>query len=193
MKKAISIALLCVAPVGLAMAADDVEQRSEQSRAVIQQFAKQLQGELGKAMKSGGPTKAIAVCQQAAPSIARAESDKHGWTVGRTSLKLRNQNNAPDAWEAVVLQQFEERAAKGESPNGMSHSEVISQDGRKVFRFMSAIGMPSMEQAPCLMCHGETIKPEVIAKLDALYPEDKARGYRPGMIRGAFTITQPME
>lgn len=193
MKKTIGITLLCIAPFGLSVANDDTQQRVDNSKAVIQQFAQQLQGELGKAMKAGGPTKAIVVCQQAAPAIAKAESDKHGWTVARTSLKVRNPNNAPDTWEAAVLKQFEERAAKGESPMGMAHSEVVSQEGRQVFRFMSAIGMPSLEQAPCLMCHGETIKPEVVAKLDALYPEDKARGYRPGMIRGAFTITQPME
>lgn len=191
MKKLISIALLCSAPVGLLMASD-ADKRAQDSKAVIQQFAQQLQGELGKAMKAGGPVKAIEACNQAAPAIAQAESKKHGWEVGRTSLKLRNQNNAPDAWETQVLKQFEERAAKGESPMGMSHFEVVQQDGREVFRFMSAIGMPSMEQAPCLMCHGTEIKPEVAAKLDALYPEDKARGYTAGMIRGAFTITQPM-
>ncbi|MBE0509119.1 MAG: DUF3365 domain-containing protein [Gammaproteobacteria bacterium] len=193
MKKLISVALLCTAPVSLLMANEaDVQKRVEDSRAVIQQFAQQLQGELGKAMKAGGPVAAIEVCQSAAPAIAEAESRKHGWTVGRTTTKLRNTNNAPDEWELATLQKFEERIAKGESPMGMGHFEVVSQNGREVFRFMSAIGMPSLEQAPCLHCHGENIDTKITAKLDSLYPTDNARGYRPGMLRGAFTITQPM-
>jgi hypothetical protein len=177
----------------MADAGNDTQERIQQSKEVIQQFAQQLQGELGKAMKAGGPTQAIEVCQLAAPAIAKAESDKHGWVVGRTSLKTRNPDNAPDDWERAVLMQFEERVAKGEAPMGMTHSEIVTQNDRQVFRFMSAIGMPPLDQAPCLRCHGENIDANVAAKLDALYPEDKARDYRPGMVRGAFTITQPMD
>ena len=128
-----------------------------------------------------------------APAIAQEQSEKHGWEVGRTSLKTRNPNNAPDAWEAAVLKQFEERAASGESPAEMAHFEVVEENGAKAFRFMKAIGMPPLDKAPCLKCHGENIDPAISAKLDELYPEDQARGYKPGMIRGAFTITQPME
>ena len=44
----------------------------------------------------------------------------------------------------------------------------------------------------CLVCHGTQIAPQVLEKLDALYPRDEARGFSAGDIRGAFTITQPM-
>jgi hypothetical protein len=30
--------------------------------------------------------------------------------------------------------------------------------------------------------------PEIVSKLDELYPEDKARGFQVGDIRGAFSI-----
>jgi hypothetical protein len=56
-------------------------------------------------------------------------------------------------------------------------------------RYMKAI--PTAAK-PCLACHGAKISPEVAAKLDDIYPEDKARGYGAGDIRGAFTIRQPM-
>ncbi len=194
MKKVISIALMCTLPIGIASAAqDDLKQRAAESKAVTKQFMGKLKGELVSAMKSGGPVKAIEVCNTVAPAIAKAQSDKHGWEVGRTSLKTRNPNNAPDEWEKAVLMKFEERAAAGEKPAKMSHFEVVEQDGKKVFRFMKAIGMPPLNKAPCLKCHGENIEPAVAAKLDELYPNDQARGYKPGMIRGAFTITQPME
>jgi hypothetical protein len=36
------------------------------------------------------------------------------------------------------------------------------------------------------------LKPEVVEKLDKYYPDDKARGFQVGDLRGAFTIRQPM-
>lgn len=193
MRNMFTIALLCAAPVSLAMAEQtDMQKRAAESKAVVKEFMGELQGELGKAMKAGGPIKAIEVCNKVAPSIAQSQSEKHGWKVGRTSLKLRNPNNAPDEWETTVLRKFEERAAAGESPAEMAHFEVVEQNGAKAFRFMKAIGMPPVDKAPCLKCHGENIDANLAAKLDELYPNDQARGYNPGMIRGAFTITQPM-
>lgn len=193
MKKMITVALLCAAPVSMLLAEqDDLQKRAADSKAVVQQFFGKLKGELESAMKAGGPLNAIEVCQKVAPSIAQAESERTGWKVGRTSLKTRNPANAPDAWETAVLKKFEERAAAGESPNEMAYFEVVEQDGKKAFRFMKAIGMPPLEQMPCLKCHGENIDPKVAAKLDELYPNDKARGYKVGDIRGAFTIRQPM-
>src|SRR5690606_42146159 len=36
-----------------------------------------------------------------------------GWLVRRTSLKVRNPGNAPDAFEERILRNFEERFAEG--------------------------------------------------------------------------------
>ena len=193
MNKLIRIVWLFFIPFGFSMASDvDIQTRADESREVVQQFAKKLVGELKRGMKEGGPTKAIEVCKILAPAIAQEESSKRGWDIGRTSTKLRNPNNAPDEWESQVLAQFEKRLANGESPMGMSHYEVVTQNGKQAFRFMSPIVVPPLEKAPCLMCHGENIAPDIAAKLDSLYPQDNARGYRAGMLRGAFTITQPI-
>lgn len=45
----------------------------------------------------------------------------------------------------------------------------------------------------CLQCHGTAINPEVSAKLNELYPHDKAVGYREGDIRGAFLVTSKLD
>jgi hypothetical protein len=44
----------------------------------------------------------------------------------------------------------------------------------------------------CTACHGtpEQISPEVKAKLDQLYPNDKAVNYKPGELRGAVVVTR---
>ena len=174
--------------LSLSVAAGDNAERIAQSKAVVKDFMGQLKGELQRAMKAGGPNKAIEVCNTVAPLIAKSESDKHGWTVGRTSLRVRNPDNAPDAWEQKVLEQFERRKAEGEDVAAMAYAEVVEQDGGKAFRFMKAI--PTGEV--CLKCHGTAIDDKLKTKLDSLYPADQARGFKLGDIRGAFTITQPM-
>jgi hypothetical protein len=189
MKKIIALGLLAAMPFTLSATNTDLDKRAQESRAVIKQFFGELKGQLVAALKSGGPGKAIPVCKDVAPAIAKKHSKAKGWDVARTSLKLRNPNNAPDAWEQGVLEQFEARKAAGEDPKKMEFYEVVEQDGKQVFRYMKAI--PTAEK-PCLMCHGENIKPEITQILDEQYPEDQARGYKAGDIRGAFTITQPM-
>lgn len=166
-----------------------VEKMTAESRATVKQFFGMLKGELVGALKSGGPVKAISSCNLKAPDIAHKISEKKGWQVGRTSLKLRNPGNAPDAWEKAVLEKFDARKAAGEDPKKMEYSEVVTANGHKTFRYMKAI--PTAPK-PCLACHGGKIDDKVAKSLASLYPDDQARGYKAGDIRGAFTISAPM-
>lgn len=193
MKKVLTTALLCAIPLSASFAGDDAKKYAAESKQVIQEFFGELKGALGKSLKSDGPVATIEFCNKTAPSIAAKYSEKYGMKVGRTSLKTRNAANAPDDWERKVLQQFEERRAAGENPADMAHFEIVEENGQKNFRFMKAIGMPPLDQMPCLKCHGENIDPKISAKLDELYPHDTARGYKPGQIRGAFTITKHLD
>ncbi|MDT8386847.1 MAG: DUF3365 domain-containing protein [Thiogranum sp.] len=187
-----SVILMSVAAMslmaGTGSAEDNLEARAATSRTVTQDFMKTLKGELQEAIKEGGPVHAIAVCQDVAPRIADDFSAKKGWEVGRTSLKTRNPDNAPDDWERDVLKTFDRQLAKGQDPKTMEHYEVVQQDGTQVFRYMKAI--PTAEV--CLTCHGKQVGGAVAGRLEELYPQDEATGYEVGEIRGAFTITQPM-
>lgn len=174
----------------IARAGNDMDARIKASRTVIKAFAGSLQAELKGAMKASGPLGAIQACNGKAPVIAAEQSTQTGWDVGRTSLKYRNPENAPDEWESAVMQSFEARRAAGEDPAKLDYAEYVNQDGKRVFRYMKAI--PTGEV--CLNCHGgDSVKPDVEAELAHLYPGDKARGFRVGDIRGAFTIIQPAE
>nr|VFK61436.1 MAG: Protein of unknown function (DUF3365) [Candidatus Kentron sp. UNK]VFK69117.1 MAG: Protein of unknown function (DUF3365) [Candidatus Kentron sp. UNK] len=64
----------------------------------------------------------------------------------------------------------------------------MEKDGVRVFRYMKAI--PTLEV--CTLCHGASLSPDVVTKLDELYPEDQARGFKVGDIRGAFSFMQPV-
>jgi hypothetical protein len=166
--------------------AEDASLRAAESRKAIRAFAEELKDALQQAIKTGGPDYAIQVCEEKAPEIATGISEEKGWFIGRTSLKFRNPINAPDSWELKVLRQFEERKARGEDSDDLEYSEVIVKNGKKTFRYMKAISTKGV----CLTCHGEKIPSKVSEKLNELYPEDKARGFKEGNIRGAFTIIQ---
>jgi hypothetical protein len=168
-------------------AAKPADALTAEARGIVGKFAEKLKGELVGAMKSEGPVKAIAVCNTAAPAIAK-EVSADGWTVNRTSLKLRNASAAPDAWEKAALEFFEAEKAKGADPMKLERSEVVEKDGKKTFRYMKAI--PTAAE-PCLACHGGDIKEPVKAKLTELYPKDEAVGYKEGDIRGAFSLSKP--
>ena len=170
-----------------AFADQDLAERIGTSQEAIKSFAGSLQEQLMSAMAAGGPTAAIEVCKIAAPAIAATASDAQGWRIGRTSLRLRNAGNAPDAWELAVLRDFEARKTAGEDPGTLDHAEFVFRDGQRTFRYMKSI----RTRPVCTVCHGTGIKPEVAATLDALYPEDRARGFEVGDIRGAFSIIQP--
>ncbi len=143
----------------------------------------QLKQKLVAAMQTGGPVAAIEVCRIQAPAIAGKVSTE-GMQVGRTALKVRNPGNAPDAWEARMLEDFEHRLAAGEDPAQIQAFAVRHDGQRRWGHWMKAI--PT--QRPCTACHGSDIRPEVAEAIDAAYPRDQARGFSVGELRGAFSV-----
>lgn len=186
--------LLCLLVTALALSshsvfADEQQAFQQQSKAAIKEFATSLKSALVSAMKSGGPTEAIQVCNLMAPAIASSLSEKHGLEIARTSIKVRNQDNKADCWEKKVLQQFEDRKQAGEAVKTLTFSEKVTSDDGQEMRMMKAI--PTGEV--CLKCHGSNIAEPVQASLNELYPDDQATGFALGDIRGAFTIRQAIE
>lgn len=181
---AAALVLCLTANAGAEEQAASTDALAADARAISAKFAEKLKGELVGAMKVDGPVKAIEVCNVSAPAIA-ADASANGWSVGRTSLKLRNPKSAPDAWEKRTLEEFDAAKSTGADVTKLERFEVVEKDGVRTFRFMKAI--PVAE--PCLACHGEAIKEPVTARLKELYPDDLATGYKVGDIRGAFTLS----
>jgi hypothetical protein len=188
MKKTYLFAFAGLLATSVAHAAN-TDQLTNETRAAIKALGAELKATLQSAMKSEGPMKAISVCNTKAPDLAEKVSAEKGMEVGRTSLKVRNELNAPDPWELSVLEQFEHRKAEGEPVNMIEYSEVMQHNGNKVFRYMKAIPTDDV----CLMCHGEQIQQNLSAEIQRLYPNDKATGFKKGDIRGAFTATKILE
>jgi hypothetical protein len=170
----------------------DVQARVEDAKTATAGFLQQLGGTMKREMQAGGPVAALKVCRDVAPDIANDLSLQKGWQVKRVGTRVRNPMlGTPDAWEQGVLQDFERRAAQGETFDAMTHFEVVEEPAGKSLRFMKAIGLAPQ----CVVCHGSAgqIAEPVRAELQTLYPHDRAVGYQPGELRGAVSIRQPLE
>lgn len=154
----------------------------QEARGLVKEFGGSLKSALQSAIKEGGLTNGIGVCKTIAPDIAAGNSDAH-WTISRTSLKVRNPNNAATDWQRLQLEAMTRQPMKDGKP--VEVWQVSEAKGEPDFKYMSAIPTQPM----CLGCHGKNIAPEVQAKLDELYPEDQATGFSEGELRGAFVVT----
>jgi len=158
-----------------------------QARTVAGSVPPKLLTVLQTEIARSGPEGAIGVCKEQAPAMARAASEQSGWSIRRVSLRNRNPKAVPDAWERAALQDFDRRAAAHEPPASLERAELVKEaDGRLVQRYIRAL--PTV--ALCTQCHGpaDQLSPAVTARLKALYPDDRAVGYREGDIRGAITL-----
>ena len=82
-----------------------------------------------------------------------------------TSLKLMNPNNAPDAFEKAVLQEFE----KSDKPKEY-YEKIKNTQGQMELRYMK----PLIVEKSCLKCHAH-------------------QGYKIGDARGGISIVLPLE
>ncbi|MDF1588492.1 MAG: DUF3365 domain-containing protein [Gammaproteobacteria bacterium] len=163
---------------------DEFDTFSRQGQQAIKEFATALKASLTTAMQSGGSVEAITVCNSVAPTLSSELSKKYGMRIARTSLKVRNPDNAPDEWELGVLNHFEQRKKNGEYLNKLTFKTIINNEQGLQMRMMKAIATDKI----CLICHGTSISEPTQAVLDKYYPNDQATGYKLGDIRGAFTV-----
>lgn len=124
---------------------------------------------LETALERGDVAHAIDVCQRVATELTDEVGTRHNVRIGRTSFKRRNPANVPPAWMNPVVD------ARTTEPVVM-----VNDNG------VLAAALPITLKQPCLRCHGnaEHITPDVDAALRARYPNDQARGFAVGDLRG---------
>lgn len=168
---------------------DELAIHRTRAAALANDLGARLKQELVSAMQAGGPLAAVSVCRDRAAPIADSVAAASGWEVGRTSLRVRNPDNAPDSWERAGMEAMAARAAGGAPAAGLVHEGVVRVGEHRYYRYLQAI--PTAEV--CTLCHGESLSPELAAHIGALYPDDRATGFRVGDLRGAFTVTGRIE
>ncbi|XKH01256.1 DUF3365 domain-containing protein [Marinobacter nauticus] len=185
MREALTAILIAsaVAAPALSLAADQTaDERVEEARTLVKSFGGSLKQALQQAIEEGGIVNGISVCNTLAPEIA-AQNSTDTWHIGRTSLKLRNPDNAPTDWQEMQLRAMDKQPVINGKP--VEVWQVSDAVGQPEFQYMSAIPTQKL----CLNCHGTDIKPEVQAKINELYPQDQATGFAEGDLRGAFVVT----
>lgn len=161
----------------------------EAARTLVKLFATQLQGALKRAVEAEGFEHAIGVCNIDASRTARSLGAGSGWRVARTAMRLRNPDNAPTPEEQTVLFDFMARTKAGGDLAKMEHEAVTYENGRKRYRYMKAIPLGEI----CVSCHGADIDPDLAAAIRTKYPQDRATGFKPGELRGAFILSKALE
>ena len=158
---------------------ETVDARVAEGREFAARLGGGLKAALTSAIADDGPIGAIDVCRTEAPAIA-GEVSRPGVVAGRTALRVRNPANAADADERAILEEFTRRLAAGESPDGIEDFRATSGGSR----YMKAI----VTQPMCTTCHGVAVAPELAKAILDRYPGDRAIGFEPGSLRGAFVV-----
>lgn len=189
MKPSLAIALSLTALPALAQ---DLAALTANTKQTVLPVVPKVVAAMQEAVADKGVAGAIPVCKETAPSLIKEKRRETGWDIRRVSLKTRNAERAtPDLWEARQLADFNIRAAAGERPETLEKSEIVSIDGKPVFRYMKALPVADV----CLKCHGPAgeLDAGLRASLAESYPHDQATGYARGQIRGALTVKRPLE
>lgn len=145
-----------------------------------------LGGNLTAAIADGGHVAAMEFCNVEAMPLTQQVADERGMEVKRTSWRVRNPSNAPDALETEALAHFASAAEAGEQP-----SPWVQADPAGGWRFYQPL--PTGEL--CVSCHGspEQLAEGVPEALQRLYPQDEAVGFAAGELRGLLRVSVPEE
>jgi len=188
---AFAISLCLAVPVSLAQPGPGRNENAmQETRDIASAMLKELGQTLQSAMANGGPENAIGMCKTQAPEIAQNLSAKHQLQVARVGTRARNAvMGQPNEWQALALKQFEARLANSDKPQDIEFVQLTKSGS---YDLELRYAKPIVMQAMCTACHGspEQITPAVKAKLQQLYPNDKAVDYKPGELRGAVVVTR---
>lgn len=177
------------ADAGKTADATSQDQALEQARAAADALTKDLMGKLLDELSDGGPGEALRVCSEVAREIAATHSTD-GITVRRVSRRVRNPADRPDAFEAERLERLAALHDRGELPREVTEV-VADESGNRALRYLRPITVKPL----CLQCHGdpEGFTPEVRRILAERYPDDEATGYAAGDLRGAVSVSVPLD
>lgn len=158
--------------------------------AAVAVVGKQLITALNAALATGGPAAAVAFCHTQAIALTTAPrpDQPRVLAVKRTSLRLRNPANAPDAAERLALDHVAKLVAAGQPPPPVLVQRIEASGAAmpewRVYR-------PIATKPECLVCHGDPAaqSPELRTALQTRYPADAASGYTADQWRGLFRVT----
>lgn len=194
MKKIIAFSIFSIFVVFLSCTQKPQPEISEEMKTALRSDAKafmeSLKSVLIKEIQTNGIVSAVSVCSDTAQILTNNYGISKGIYIKRISFKNRNPLNVPDEFEAKVLRMFEELHNKKQLKPETEYVELTEDNGTFKLRYMK----PIFVQPECLNCHGteEQISSQVKEVINKIYPNDKAKGYQMGDLRGAVSIQKTL-
>lgn len=148
-------------------------------------IAMSTQQVLGTTLKAkiaeGGPENAIAFCNLRALPITDSLAKTHHARIRRVSNKTRNGVNRANSEALRLMKHYNDQLAKGEALQGVV---FVKEDHIQTY-------YPIITAPLCMQCHGSPvtdIKAGTMSSILERYPADRAKGYKPGELRGLWSI-----
>ena len=160
-----------------------IDEAFRQGRLISEEAQKELFSTLEKILNEAGPATAVQYCNIQAYPLTDSLSSKFNAEIRRTSLRTRNPLNAPSEIETQLLEAYEYN-----EDNQLPMEDNVQRLDREHFLYTRPI---VLNNELCLNCHGEPAKDiehETLKRVDSLYPQDKARNYKLGELRGMWSI-----
>jgi len=121
------------------------------------------------------------VPQVVATQVAKRVTQNTKYYVRQVSLRYRNPQNSPDAYETAQLKEF------AKDPSREAYN-IVNTRGVRSFRYMQ----PMLATASCLDCHGSYESAPKFVK-ERFPPGHFSYNYRVGDVIGAVSVTIPMK
>lgn len=162
---------------------DESQAYTIKGQEIAQQTFKALSGNLKKAMSEGGVVNAVKFCNVQESVIVDSLSKYYDVSIKRTSHKLRNEKNKPNASEQEMIDYY---------LNTSKTTEDLFPEVKRNTDNTVSFYAPIHLQSLCVTCHGTVGKQ--VAEADyksilALYPNDKAVDFEVDEFRGIWSIT----
>lgn len=173
--------ILAVFTLSLAFATED--NFEIEARALATDLKMSLMKNLSEKIAKDGPVEAVPFCHANVKPIAKgaAKDRVSKFEFGRTSHKVRSGENRPQTWAVQYLKEFE-----GKKKGEIKRSSILHTlpDGKRVYM------EPLYVEAKCLLCHGDNVSKNINDKIQGLYPEDKATGFKLNEFRGFVWVKE---
>lgn len=166
------------------LAAAPPSAEEQQARDAVRDLGQLLKQLLGEEMKRGGLEGAVRMCSESAQVVTDEFASERKLEIRRVSSRYRNAKDRPDEYETRILAEWTKLGKPA------THVERVTENGRVWLRLME----PILLQPMCVNCHGTAAQmtEEVKSVLADRYPRDKATGFKPGDLRGAFSVVVPV-
>ncbi len=151
----------------------------KKAKAIVQTAQSLLGTNLIQAIKQKGAPAAIEFCHLKAIELTDSVSKQNLVALKRITDRPRNPQNQANEWEMRLIAQMKDKLDKKEILEPVLRQETD----------MEWVYTPIILANTCLQCHGsKEINPQTLTVINNLYPNDKAKKYREGELRGLWVV-----